>query len=169
VNDWSSPLALGAAETVLAVVLAVALVLLVVLAVALRRSRRQTREALARAEAERAELAARLDELERPALASRAPEAVSEFVITDVGDTPRTPAEPAARIEGRLFADIVLRESVVKAASWTYGVRTALSAENRNRLGFEMRRETKRSAKQRRADVKEALRQYYERQRGDLA
>lgn len=161
-------MALGAAETLLAVVLAVAVVVLVVLAVALGRSRRHTREALARAEADRAELAARLDELERPAPATRAPEAVSEFVITEVGGTQRAPQEPPARIEGRLFADLVLRESVVKAASWSYGVTRALSAENRNRLGFEMRRETKRAQKQRRADVKEALRQYYERQRGDL-
>lgn len=168
-NDWSTPLALGVAETVLAAVLAVAVVVLVVLAVALGRSRRQTREALARAEAERVDLAARLDAIERPAPASRAPETVAEFVITDVGDQVGTPAESPTRLEGRLFADIVLRESLVKAASWTYGVRTALSAENRNRLRFEMRRETKRSVKQRRADVKEALRQYYERQRGDVA
>ena len=39
-----------------------------------------------------------------------------------------------------------------------YGVRRALSAENRNRIRFEMRREVKRARRQRRRDLKEAKR-----------
>jgi hypothetical protein len=42
--------------------------------------------------------------------------------------------------------------------SFGYGVRRALSAENRNRIRFEMRREVKSARRQRRRDVKEAKR-----------
>ena len=43
----------------------------------------------------------------------------------------------------------------VKAASLGYGVRRALAPETRNRIRFEMRREVKRSRRQRRAELKE--------------
>jgi len=46
----------------------------------------------------------------------------------------------------------------VRLVSLGYGVRRALSAENRNRIRFEMRREVKRARKQRRRDLKEAKR-----------
>lgn len=157
------------ASVVAGVAVALAIVLVRVLV-----AQRRTREELARARAQHDELLARVALLERPEVA-RAPEGTVEFVITDVdsshGDqTPdhRSQATPG-RIEGRLFADIVARETVVKAASWTHGLRHALSAENRNRLRFEMRREAKRAGRQRKADVKEALRQYYARERGDVA
>lgn len=146
--------------------LALGVLLVILLTVALVRSRAQTQEALESARAAQDELARRLANLEAPAPVSAAPETVAEFVITEVGGSPtggsgdRVPAAPS-RLEGRLFVDIVLRESVVKAASWTHGVRHALSAENRNRLRFEMRRETKRATKRRKADIKEALRLYY--------
>ncbi|WP_185996500.1 hypothetical protein [Nocardioides campestrisoli] len=149
---------------------AVLAVVVLALVLALVRLHRQTRAALERAEADQAALRARLDELAHTA--HRTSERLeAEFVITDAGnsleDARRAP-EPA-RIEGRLFADLVLRESAVKAASWAYAVRRVASAESRNRLRFEMRQETKRSTRRRRADVKEALRQYYARERGDLA
>lgn len=70
------------------------------------------------------------------------------------------------RIDGQLFADIVARESVVKAAGLAHGLRRALSAESRNRIRFEMRREVKRSRRQRRADLKAALRRLQEQERG---
>lgn len=73
---------------------------------------------------------------------------------------------PVARpIDGRLFTDIVARETVVKAASWTHGLRRALSAENRNRIRFEVRRETRRAGRDRRAETKQALREFRARQR----
>jgi hypothetical protein len=53
---------------------------------------------------------------------------------------------------------VALGESLVKIASFGYGVRRALSAENRNRIAFEMRREVKRSRRKRRLDVKQARR-----------
>jgi hypothetical protein len=131
--------------------------------------RRETRRALERAEAERAELVARLEGLERAAPRPRASSTEVEFVITDVGTDTEAPVPVPGRIEGRLFADLVLRESVVKAAALAHGVRRVCSAEVRQRLRDEMRRETRRSARRRRADVKEALRQYYARDRGDAA
>lgn len=160
-NGWSTTwLAVGASALAVLV-----LVVLVGLAVALVRSRSQTRAALDEAREAQAELVRRLDQLERPV--GSVADGFAEFVITDVGQTPdevSVRGETPTRIEGRLFVDIVARETVVKAASWTYGVRRALSAENRNRLRFEMRRQTKAASKQRKADVKEALRQYYAKQ-----
>lgn len=114
-------------------------------------------------------LSARVDELEaglteRPAATSAAAVPVvtdtAAYVITaidEVGEVAQVQAVPA-RIDGALFADIVARESVIKAAGLAHGLRRALSAENRNRIRFEFRREVKRSRKQRRADLKAALR-----------
>jgi hypothetical protein len=81
-------------------------------------------------------------------------------VITRFGDDdePAPGATVAPRIEGRQFADIVLRESVVKAAALSHGVRRALAPEVRNRIRFEMRREVKRSRKERRAALREIRR-----------
>ena len=62
------------------------------------------------------------------------------------------------RVDSALFADLVLRETVVKAASLTHGLRRALAPEVRNRIRFEMGREVKRARKQRRADLKAARR-----------
>lgn len=156
VNGWSTTW-LAAGALALGLVLVVAVVLL---SLALVRSRAQTHSALDEARHSREELLRRLEQLERPV--GSVSDGVQEFVITDVGvPDPERPAPVPTRIEGRLFVDVLVRETVVKAASWTYGVRRGLSAENRNRLRFEMRRETKVAAKRRKADIKEALRQYY--------
>jgi hypothetical protein len=85
-----------------------------------------------------------------------------EFVITRLGEEPD---EPVRTMEARLFADVVLRESVVKAASWAYGVRRGLSPANRNRIWFEMRREVKRARKERKVEEREAIREYRARRR----
>ena len=68
-----------------------------------------------------------------------------------------------------LFADLVLRETVVKAAGLAHGVRRAWAPETRNRIRFEMKREVKRARKQRRADIKEARREWAARQRADMS
>lgn len=99
------------------------------------------------------------DVAQRP---SRDP-ATDEYVITRLGQ--ETTDEPAATIEAKLFADVVLRESVVKAASWAHGVRQGLSPANRNRIWFEMRREVKRARKERRAEEREAIREWRARRR----
>ena len=145
---------------------ALAVVALLALAVALavvrsaRRDRARVEAALEDARREAEELRRRVDDLGR----RPEPPATGEFVITDVG-TPAAHAGSLAddaaglpvdtRIDGRLFADIVLRETVVKAASLGYGVRRALAPETRNRIRFEMKREVKRSRRQRRAELKE--------------
>ncbi len=133
--------------------------------------------ARARGRAERAEalvrsLAARVDVLESPAVGAAPPaagHADSAFVITrmDSGHEPASSVDvPVARpIDGRLFTDIVARESVVKAASWTHGLRRALSAESRNRIRFEVRQETRRAGRARRAETKQALREFRARER----
>ena len=92
-----------------------------------------------------------------------------EYVITHLGE-PEVEAVPVAApaLPTSLFADIVLRETVVQAASLFHGVRRALSPENRNRIRFEMRREVKRSRKQRRADIREARREWEARQRAAM-
>ena len=148
---------------------AVAIIALVVALLAHRRARRA--EALATALAERVDVAS--------TPAAQAPPVVdgdtAAFVITQVGspgpadltdDEPAAGAVPVARpIDGRLFADIVARETVVKAAGWTHGLRRALSPEARNRIRFEVRQETRRAGRDRRAEMKQALREFRARER----
>jgi hypothetical protein len=96
---------------------------------------------------------------------ARAPSSTSgpsEFVITRLGEESD---EPAPVLETKLFADVVLREAVVKAASFAHGVRRGLSPANRNRIWFEMRREVKRARKERKAEEREAIREYRARRR----
>ncbi len=90
-----------------------------------------------------------------------------EFVITDLGD-PVEPAPEPVPLDAPTFADIVLKETVVKAASLAHGVRRGLAPANRNRIRFEMKQEVRRSRKQRRADLKAAQRDLRARQRADL-
>jgi len=154
----------------LVVVGAVALVSLVLALLSERRARRAERHVAA--------LADRLALLESP-LASAPQPAVDDatvgtYVITGVGADevaqpgPAEQAPVAAPIDGRLFTDIVARETVVKAASWTHGLRRALSAESRNRIRFHVRQETRRAGRERRAETKQALREYRARQRAGL-
>jgi hypothetical protein len=92
------------------------------------------------------------------------------YVITAIDDAAAEPAPAVpATIDGALFADIVARETVVKAAALVHGLRRGVSAESRNRIRFEMKREVKRSRKQRRADLKAALRDYQARHRATMA
>ena len=78
----------------------------------------------------------------------------------DEGDVP----EPV-RLERAVFADVLLRESVIRLGSLGHGVRRALSAESRHRIRFEMKREIKRARKQRRAEQRVAYREWQARQR----
>lgn len=147
--------------------LLVSLALCLVLLVALLRLRASS----ARTAAELAALSSRLDELAgRPVAPAAAipPAAPVEFVITDLGTRAPRPAEPV-RTDGPAFADIVLRETVVKAASLAHGVRRGLSPATRNRIRFEMKQEVRRARKQRRADLKAAQRDLHARQRAAMA
>jgi hypothetical protein len=92
--------------------------------------------------------------------------ATDEYVITRLGA--EAEEDPAPAMETRLFADLVLRESVVKAASFAYGLGRGLSPANRNRIWFEMRREVKRARKERKAEERQAIREWRARQRADV-
>jgi len=134
---------------------AVLLVLAGLLALVLR-SRAESRRQLAAALAETAELSRRLDELseqlERAVESDRA-RVEAAYVITDAGE-PR----PEPNVPDRLVLSATVGEPLVKVVSFGHGVRRALSAESRNRIWFEVRREVRRARKQRRRETKEAWR-----------
>lgn len=168
-------------------VAAASLLGLVVSAVAARRARAHHREALAAVRVELTALREQVEQVEaapgrRPASGvdgeAAATAAPASYVITGVGERRDDHGSPVAgtapgaapgRIEGRLFADLVLRESVVKAAALAHGVRRAAAPESRDRIRAEMRREVRRSRKQRRADLREARRRIHAEQRAGLA
>jgi hypothetical protein len=91
-----------------------------------------------------------------------------EFVITRVGEREPEP-EPAPTVPGPVFADLLLKETVVQTASLFHGLRRALSPETRNRIRFHMRQEVKRSRKQRRAELRAVRREWASRQRAGMA
>ena len=150
---------------------ALALTLLVLVLLARRAAARSNRE-LAAARAQAKALADRLalveESLARVQATSRDDQS---YVITRFGDEePQAEATPVVgRIDGKLFADIVARESAIKAVGLAHGLRRALAPQVRNRIRFEMRREVQRARKQRRADLKAALREFRARERADLA
>jgi hypothetical protein len=171
-----------------ALIVTVAAVAVVVAAgaVALRGSRRERRRLTAQVEAAHADVDAlreRVEELSRR-LADADPATATgrearEFVITSLpdgslrGTLAAAPEDepgddPATSLSAGQFASVALGESLVRVLSFGYGVRRALSAENRNRIRFEMRREVKRSRRQRRRDLKEAKRHLRADQRADL-
>ena len=90
-----------------------------------------------------------------------------EYLITDLGEE-RGPRVPAPVVPAPVFADIVLRESVIKTAALAAGLRRALSPEIRHRIRFEMRREVKRARKERRLMLKAARRDWESRQRSSI-
>jgi hypothetical protein len=132
--------------------IAAVLLVLAGLLTVLLRGRAESRRELALAAAETAELRERLDalseQLERSIEHERAE---SAYVITDAG-------EPGPNVPDRVVLSATIGEPLVKVVAFGHGVRRALSAESRNRIWFEMRREVRRARKQRRRDTKEAWR-----------
>lgn len=142
------------------------LVGLSVLLVVLLASRRRTARELAASRADVDELRARVDalaqQLESAESSAAAPVVPPrEYLITTAGLSADPPGEAAGRVAAptRAVLSVTIGEPLLKAVAFGYGVRRALSAESRNRIGFEMRREVRRSRKQRRRDAKEALRE----------
>ncbi len=154
-------------------VLAGLVVAVIALAGALRRTREETDEVLAKAAASAAAdaeaLREQLDELdlqlreqaaqmEEAARAARLSEVTvvddREYVITELGE--RKPLGVLPTIPGPPLVDAVLRGSLIRTASLAAGLRRALAPEVRNRVRFEMRREVKRSRKQRRLMLRQA-------------
>jgi hypothetical protein len=145
---------------------AVLVLLLGVVLVLLLRARSESRRDLAAAQTETAELSSRLDALtERLEEASSAMVTRDEaaFVITDAGAGPEaTPTVPDS-----VVLTATLGEPLVKLVAFGHGIRRALSAESRNRIWFEMRREVRASRKRRRREVREHLRRTRAAERAD--
>ena len=138
-----------------AVVAAVALVLALVLR-SRTISRRELAAALSAAQAETAELRRRLDALtDQLEHQSSSMIRVDDpaYVITDAGTPPLEP-----NIADRVVLSATVGEPLVKVVAFGHGMRRALSAESRNRIWFEMRREVRRARKQRRREMKYAWR-----------
>jgi hypothetical protein len=152
-------------------------VLVVVLLVLLVRERARTARVLRAAHDEAASLRHRVDEVERrlavpsgSSVASGssgqqpAPQLQPEYVITHLGEVqPESAAGQAPEVapggvDRALFADLVLRETVVKAASLTHGLRRALGAETRHRIRYEVRSQTRAARKQRRRELRDLAR-----------
>ncbi len=144
------------------------LVVVVALAVALVRARHREVAVLVAAQADSAALRERLEAVERR-LAPPVRREEHEYVVTMLGRDEPAVVEPAPLVPGPLFADLVVRESVVQAVSLAAGLRRALAPENRNRIRFEMRREVKRARKQRRTDLRLAKRDLDARRRASVA
>ena len=89
-----------------------------------------------------------------------------EYVITRIGEPE---PEPVPTVPAPVFADLLLKETVVQTASLFQGLRRALAPETRNRIRFHMRQEVKRSRKQRRAELREVRREWAARQRASMA
>jgi outer membrane murein-binding lipoprotein Lpp len=118
------------------------------IAMVLAGRRARAREAAARADVET--LRARVEELSDELAASRVASvgtAPADYVITTAGDLPRA---DLPQVSERAVLSLTVGEPLVKLAAFGYGVRRALSAESRNRIFFEMRREVKRARKARR-------------------
>ena len=92
---------------------------------------------------------------------SRVPEQ-ADFVITHVGEPGLDQAVPVdgVPVPDRLVLSATLGEPLVKVAAFSHGVRRALSAESRNRIWFEMRREVRASRRRRRQLRKRLERDY---------
>ena len=165
-QQWIVPAVVGALA-----LLAVVLVALLVLA------RTRTTRELRETRAEAASLRAQVEEIERRlAQAASRPRVEPGYVITHLGEEPVPPGLDDARgsgaverIDGALFADLVLRETVVKTASLAHGLRRALAPETLNRIRFEMRREVKRARKQRRRELRDLAQQVRATQRAEDA
>lgn len=127
----------------------------VVLALVLgaRRGRAREREALAAARADVEALRAQVEELSSALVAQQGAAAAVqpsvEYLITTAGDEAAQRAD-LPQVPDRAVLSVTLGEPLVKLAAFGYGLRRALSAESRNRIAFEIRRETKRTRKERR-------------------
>jgi hypothetical protein len=136
----------GAAALTLALLCAVLLLLLTQ-----RRRQHHDAAALGAARADVEALRAQVDtlthELEQTRQTTAATPAVpSEFVITTAGTGDVTTSEAP----DRPVLSMTVGEPLVRLAALGYGVRRALSAQSRNRIRFEMRREVRRARKERR-------------------
>jgi hypothetical protein len=147
-----TPVLIAGAAVVAACAVALALVLR-----SRANSSRELEVALSAARAETAELRDRLDALtEQLERQSSSMIRVDDpaYVITDAG-TPQL--EPT--VSDRVVLSATVGEPLVKVVAFGHGVRRALSAESRNRIWFEMRREVRASRRRRRREMKAFVRE----------
>ena len=141
--------ALGGTAALFLVLVGVALALLL----GARRTRVREGRALASARADMEALRTQVEELSAALAASQGAAAVVrpsvEYLITTAGQGGADRGE-LPQVSDRAVLSVTLGEPLVKLAAFGYGLRKALSAENRNRIAFEIRRETKRVRKERR-------------------
>ena len=114
-----------------------------------RRVRAREEALLATSRADVDALRAQVERLSVELSASRAATTPdpAEYVITSAGGASR---DDLPQVSERAVLSVTLGEPLVKLAAFGHGLRRALSAESRNRIAFEMRREVKRSRKARR-------------------
>jgi len=141
------------------------LVTVVLVATRPRRSHADLEAMLVAAQREADDLRHRLDELTEPGAVPVRDDGAPEpapFVITHVGEDPgdADPAIEALAVPDRLVLSATLGEPLVKVAAFSHGLRRALSAESRNRIWFEMRREVRASRRRRRQLRKRLEREY---------
>jgi hypothetical protein len=178
-EQWSVPAWALVATTVAVLLLGL---LAATALVAVGRARRGAAAELDAVRCTAEQLVARVEDVEHRLARQQRREALDghEYVITHVGEELAAPveardardaqdAQDAPSVPAPLFADLVLRESAVQAASLAHGLRRALAPETRHRIRFEMRREVKRARKQRRADLRAARREWQARGRADQA
>lgn len=181
-EQWSVPAWALVAATVAVLLLGL---LAATALVAVGRARRRAAAELDAVRRTAEQLVARVEDVEHRLARQQRREALDghEYVITHVGEELEAPveardardaqdaqdAQDAPSVPAPLFADLVLRESAVQAASLAHGLRRALAPETRHRIRFEMRREVKRARKQRRADLRAARREWQARGRADQA
>ena len=130
-----------------------------------RRGRADLEARLADAQREADSLRRRLDELTGDGRRGADETAVADpaYVITHVGE-PEDAADQLP-VPDRLVLSATLGEPLVKVAAFSHGLRRALSAESRNRIWFEMRREVRSSRRRRRLLRRELEREYRARMR----
>jgi hypothetical protein len=95
----------------------------------------------------------------------------TEYVITSAGEgDPDDEVDGTARMEfkPRPQFEQVARTVMIEAASLAHGVRNALSEENRAKISYEIKRELIRVRKDRKIEVKEALREYRAKHRAPI-
>ncbi|MEP7092004.1 MAG: hypothetical protein ABI776_18025 [Nocardioidaceae bacterium] len=154
--------------TLAAVLVGAALVVVLLLALA---GRRRLEGRLEVSHRDLARLRKQLDDLARrvepgPSQPAGDPEHPG-YLITSLsgegpGGVPEVPSDPPApdvqHPSGRAFAAVAAEESLIRVVTVAHGVRRALSAENRNRIRFEVAREVKRARRERRRELEQARR-----------
>ncbi len=150
---------MGSAFWVVVCLLAAMTVLVVTLAALFAGERRRGRAERAALLAEQLQLSARVEELSRAAATQRQiADDHADWVITRLGEG-EDDATTARPVSDQLVLSAAFGEPLVKALALGHGLRRALSAESRNRIRFEVRREVRRTRKVRRREMKQAWRQ----------